>query len=651
MVVIDCNNSDIDGLTMATTIKKLNPDRPILLINDSSDSELLTQIIKIGIDAFILKPIQANTLLDELCNIINKLFLKKDLVQQAEYLHVMMDSNPNMMMMVSEYRVEYVNKTMQAFLGYKPSLPGYYDDFCLFDYIRDLDKGEIKFQTRMELIQYFIDTPDKQHILHFQHLKHTNSAFVISMAHQKELKQYVFSLADITEIEKENKRLEFSASTDILTGIANRATFDQVIQQYIDRVKLENESFILIFFDIDHFKRVNDNHGHDAGDTVLQECAQLINNNIRDEDFFARWGGEEFAILLHEKSIKKGVKTAEHLRLLISDFLFSINERITSSFAVVKFKPNDCAESLLKRADTVLYRAKAAGRNCVKTYKVENSLNTSPLSTNCLDSERRLNQTEPLILIADDDYMQRLPMRSALEKYNYRVEEAENGKQALELFEQLTPELIILDVIMPEMDGFEACRKIRQHPLGEHIPILVLTGLDNVDSINQAYFDGATDFLSKPINWTLLGHKIRYLLRSAEISLALANREIDLVNTQFDVIKRLAKAAEYKDTDTGNHIVRMSQYSYELGKAIGLNEELCNVLLKASPMHDVGKIGIADSILLKPGKLTANEFEVIKTHSAIGAELLSKNHSFLMEAAHIIALTHHEKMGWVRLSK
>jgi len=645
LLVSELNLADMSGLEVASELRIYDPDLPILITSEQTNADKLIEAIRVGIDAYIIKPINITQLLDDLCNIIDSLQVKNGLIQQAQYLHVMMDSNPNMMMMVSEYRVEYVNKTMQAFLGYQPSLPGFYDDFCLFDYIRDLDNSEIVFQTRMELIQYFLDTPEKQHILRFKHIKKTKSAFVISMTHQKDLKQFVFSLADITELANENKRLEFFASTDKLTGIANRATFDQVIQRYIDQSEINNEAFILLFFDIDHFKRVNDNHGHDIGDKVLQDVTQLISGNIRKEDFFARWGGEEFAILLRNNSIKQGIKTAEHLRLLISNFQFSTIKRITCSFSVVQFNSNDNAESLLKRADSVLYRAKAAGRNCVKTYQVEDTLESIQLVSNSTDSdsERYDNSTLPLVLIADDDYMQRLPMRSALEKYNFRVIEAENGLHALEMFQQHIPDLVILDVIMPEMDGFEACRKIRQHPQGEHIPILVLTGLDNVDSINQAYEDGATDFLSKPINWTLLAHKVRYLFKASEISQTLANREIELLNTQFDVIERLAKAAEYKDPETGNHIIRMSHYSFELGKAIGLNDELCNILLKASPMHDVGKIGIPDHILLKPGKLTLEEFEIIKTHSGIGAELLSKNHSFLMETAHVIALTHHEK--------
>lgn len=648
VVITDIRMPEMNGLEMSQAIKKIDKSKPILITTAFSDSEYLIEAVEVGIDGYISKPINVNKLLDNLCDVAQGLLVDRKLKQQVEYLYVMMDSNPNMMMVVSRESVDYVNKTMQNFLGYRPKAPGNYSDFCLMDYINDIDDHVEIIHSRDALIDYFLANPDSHHVLRFKCLQShpcadPEHAFVISMTTQEDSHHHIFSLTDVTELANENERLEHTASTDALTGIANRTLFEQVIERYIDRTKLHNEPFVLLFFDIDHFKSVNDNFGHDVGDEVLKQFGQLIAENIRDRDFFARWGGEEFVVLLNGATLENGTAIAEHLRRSVENAKFPSIERLTCSFAVVDFKQNDSADSLLKRADIVLYRAKAAGRNCVKTYEIEFPLESETNHGNNKSERRRVNQFQPLILIADDDFMQRVPMRAALENANFRVEEAENGVEAFELFKKLDPALVILDVIMPEMDGFETCRKIRKHSQGEYLPILMITGLDNVDSINQAYHDGATDFLSKPVNWTLLGHKIRYLLRASEISQTLVKRELELLDTQFDIINRLAKAAEYKDSETGNHILRMSNYSFELGKAMGLNEEVCNLLLNASPMHDVGKIGIADNILLKPGRLTPEEFEEIKKHTTIGAELLAKNHSVLMEAAHIIALTHHEK--------
>ncbi|MBF0135359.1 MAG: response regulator [Magnetococcales bacterium] len=251
--------------------------------------------------------------------------------------------------------------------------------------------------------------------------------------------------------------------------------------------------------------------------------------------------------------------------------------------------------------------------------------------------------TPPLVLIVDDEFLQRLPMREALEQFGYRVVEAENGQQAWELLHMERPDLVISDVIMPVMDGFGLCQTIRKHDDMAYLPVVLATSLDDVTSIEYAYHAGATDFITKPINWGLLGHRIRYILRGARNAQALSERELDLLRTRMEIIRRLGQAAEYRDNETGYHIQRMSQYSALLGRAMGLSSHDQELLLNAAPMHDVGKIGIPDKILLKPGKLTAEEFEIMKTHTTLGGELLDQEPSLLLRTAHMIALTHHER--------
>ncbi len=641
----------MNGLEMAKAIKASNIDQVILLTSSFSDPKYIFQAVEIGIDAYLFKPLDMGKLLDKIHHLSKSILQEKKLSRQIEHLHIMMNSNPNMMFMVSESGIEYLNQTLQDFVGYQPSESGDYSNFCLFDYFQSSELHNDMLQTKQDLIQIFIEQPDKQHILQFKPFdsaKVNNTvkpdySFSLSMTHEKDTDYYIFSLANISKLTDEFQRLEKSANQDSLTGIANRAKYNQVIEHYIERSHCCYEAFSVIFFDIDHFKRVNDHYGHDVGDKTLKKLTQLVSHHIRERDFFARWGGEEFIILLRGSKIESATKTAEYLRNLIEINNFDPVNKLTCSFAVVDFKATDSPECLLKRADVVLYRAKAAGRNCVKTYQIDSLLDHNPLLNENVIKERRIDYSKPLIIVADDDYMQRLPVRTVLEKFNFQVKEAENGVQALELFQQFDPDLVILDVIMPEMDGFETCRELRKFSKGKYLPILMLTGLDDVDSINQAYQDGATDFLSKPVNWILLGYKIQYLLRSAKISQTLALREVELLETQQDIINRLAIAAEHRDSETGGHILRMSHYSFELCKAMGLGHEKCDLLLKSSPMHDVGKIGIADNILLKPEKLTSDEFEKIKKHTTIGAEILSNNKSLLLESAYTIALTHHEK--------
>ncbi|MBF0160198.1 MAG: response regulator [Magnetococcales bacterium] len=259
-------------------------------------------------------------------------------------------------------------------------------------------------------------------------------------------------------------------------------------------------------------------------------------------------------------------------------------------------------------------------------------------------SEWVVELQQPLVLIVDDEFLQRLPMREALEQSGCRVTEAEDGVQAWESLQQKPPpDLIISDVVMSRMDGFMLCETIRRQEEFRYLPIVLATSLDDVSSIEHAYRVGATDFITKPINWGLLGHRVRYILRTARTAQALADRELDLLRTRMEIIRRLGQAAEYRDNETGRHIQRMSHYSALIGRAYGLDLHDQELLLHAAPMHDVGKIGIPDSILLKPGKLTEGEFTIMKTHTLLGGQLLDQEPSLLLRTAHTIALTHHER--------
>lgn len=249
----------------------------------------------------------------------------------------------------------------------------------------------------------------------------------------------------------------------------------------------------------------------------------------------------------------------------------------------------------------------------------------------------------PLVLVVDDEWLQRVPMREALERYGCRVIDAENGVQAWEMMQYERPDVVISDVVMPGMDGFSLCHTIRQQPELEHLPVIIITCLEDLSSVELAYQSGATDFITKPINWSLLGHRVRYILRSARTAQAYAESQLELLHSRLEIIRRLGQAAEYRDPETGNHIMRMSRYSLLLGRAAGLSSSDQDLLLHASPMHDVGKIGIPDSILLKPGRLTEMEFSLMKGHTLLGGRLLTGDSSILLQTSHLIAMTHHER--------
>ncbi|MGE6460534.1 response regulator [Pseudoalteromonas tetraodonis] len=238
------------------------------------------------------------------------------------------------------------------------------------------------------------------------------------------------------------------------------------------------------------------------------------------------------------------------------------------------------------------------------------------------------------ILIVDDEPANLKVMREVLAR-NYRLSFAKSGAVALQLIENDPPKLILLDVMMPDMNGFEVCKILKANPKTAHIPVIFVTALTQEQDESEGFSLGAVDYITKPISPAIVKARVK-----THLSLVQAEQ---LKQAHVDLVERLGRAAEYKDTDTGEHIARMSQYSKVLALALGMNEQHAELLRQAAPMHDVGKIGIPDSILLKPGKLTPDEFAHMKEHAAIGAKILANSPSPLLQLAHVLAIEHHEK--------
>lgn len=237
---------------------------------------------------------------------------------------------------------------------------------------------------------------------------------------------------------------------------------------------------------------------------------------------------------------------------------------------------------------------------------------------------------------------------------NYEPVSFLNPLEALEWCLANDPELIIVDFMMPNMNGIEFIKKVRARPEKADTPILMVTANDNSSVRYEALESGATDFLNKPIDKTEFMIRVRNMLalHSSQRKLAdkaawlaeevqKATREIR--NREQEVIFRLSKAAEYRDPETGGHIRRMAHYSRHIAHNMGMPTALQNMILEAAPMHDIGKVGIPDAILLKPGKLDDTEFELMKEHATFGHNILNGSTSKLMQLGALIALTHHEK--------
>lgn len=277
-----------------------------------------------------------------------------------------------------------------------------------------------------------------------------------------------------------------------------------------------------------------------------------------------------------------------------------------------------------------------------------------------MDSSKR-------ILVVDDEEMNRELIEALLEDFGHEVELAEDGVEALAKL-KMDFDLVLLDVMMPGMDGFEVARRIRANPDTKDLPIIMVTALSDREDRLRAVEAGANDFIAKPVDKMELKVRMESLLNMKaarddlkgymekleetvsdrmsdlrEAYMKMSDAQIKTNRAYLNTIERLGIAAEYKDEDTALHIHRMSNFSAVLARGMGLPPDEVQTILQAGPMHDVGKIGIPDAILLKPGKLTGEEFDVMKTHAEIGRRILDGSDSELLNAGALIAITHHEK--------
>ena len=272
------------------------------------------------------------------------------------------------------------------------------------------------------------------------------------------------------------------------------------------------------------------------------------------------------------------------------------------------------------------------------------------------------------ILVVDDEATMRRLLEKLLRMEGYDVSLASSGEQALSELLKHGADTVLLDMRMPGMTGLDVCRQIRNHPRSLHTPVVFITAVNDRELRRKGMEAGADDFLSKPFDEVELLARIRNCVRvkryydnieqqKEQLEVAVRDRtaalneaiakltqsQLDLRNSQEETIYRLSRAAEFRDDETGQHLQRMSRYCQLIAQRIGLDEATCELLRIASPMHDVGKLGIPDRILLKPGKLTPDEFTIMKGHAEIGYRILVCSNATPLKMAATIAHTHHEK--------
>ncbi len=258
------------------------------------------------------------------------------------------------------------------------------------------------------------------------------------------------------------------------------------------------------------------------------------------------------------------------------------------------------------------------------------------------------------ILVVDDDARNLGLMKSMLKPDYETVWTVQSGAEALEKVAEELPDIILLDIMMPGMDGFEVVARLKAPGSDWDVPVIMVTVLEDRESRIRALEAGAEEFVTKPVDRQELLMRIKNMLRLHELSKLLKNsnevleqkvkeRTRDLQRSFKETLLTLLRAAEYRDDETGAHVRRISYYAEHLARVMGKHEEFCDLIFHASPMHDVGKIGIPDAILLKPGGFEPEEWEIMKSHAAIGHNILKDHSSPHLKMGAWIALCHHER--------
>jgi putative two-component system response regulator len=255
--------------------------------------------------------------------------------------------------------------------------------------------------------------------------------------------------------------------------------------------------------------------------------------------------------------------------------------------------------------------------------------------------------SSPATILIVDDSPQNISLLNAALLDEYTLKAATSGRQAIDICLAMPIDLILLDVMMPQMDGFETCRLLKEHPLTRSIPVIFVTAKGDANDESTGFACGAVDYIAKPIRSAVVRARVKTHLalydQNRTLEKLVQERTAELNTTRLEVLHRLGSAGEYRDNETGLHVIRVCHYSRIIGKAVGLSESEAELLFNAAALHDVGKIGIPDNILFKPGTLDAPEWEIIRSHCEIGYKIIGPHQNKLLKTAAQVALTHHER--------
>ena len=440
-----------------------------------------------------------------------------------------------------------------------------------------------------------------------------------------------------------DQKLKEELYKDPLTGAYNRRYYEEVVRKSIGPAGIA-------LMDVDDFKICNDTYGHHAGDVALKTVASAIQSCIRSSDLLIRYGGDEFLLVLPGipgdflQTKLEQICTAAQMASVPGYPHFRVSLSIGGTIQSI----TDPVERIVRRADWLMYQAKGR-KNAVMVEVPGHSL----------AALEKLLQNKSQILLVDDSAMSRMILKEILGD-DYSILEAENGQECLEKMQAEAGNiaLVLLDINMPVMDGFEVLKAMNVNHTIEDIPVIMISSDDSDAAIRRSYELGASDYVTRPFDARIVYRRVTNTIKLYAKQRRLVQMVSDQIRARENntdmLVGVLSHIVEFRNGESGAHVRHIRIITelllhrlLEISSQYPITAEQQDNIPLASALHDIGKIGIDEKILNKPGKLTPEEFEVVKTHSMLGAEMLHQLENFneqpLLQTAYEITRWHHER--------
>lgn len=430
---------------------------------------------------------------------------------------------------------------------------------------------------------------------------------------------------------------------DPLTGVYNR-------RYYEDNIKDLNENSGVAMIDLDDFKLYNDSYGHNAGDMALETIVSAIKKCIRSSDKIIRFGGDEFLLVLPGIHNNIFNKKLQQIRTRIKEVKVDGYSKIRLSVSIGGVMThNETIESAMHRADKLMLQVKSRQKGMVVTEENEFGV---------IDNESEVKDRQR-VLVVDDSYMNRMILTEIL-KSDYEIINASSGEECLEIIEKYGTgiDIILLDIVMPGMDGFEVLNYMNNNNWIEDIPVILISSEDSNQYIRRAYEMGVSDYISRPFDAKVVYQRVLNTIKLYAKQRRLINLITDQVyekekNNKM-MIDILSQIVEFRNNESGMHVRNISTLTGMLLEKIVQKTDKYHLswskrfyITNGSALHDIGKIGIPEEILNKPGKLTKEEYEIMKEHTVIGEKMLKSLELYqdepLVKTACEIGRWHHER--------